>query len=299
MRSLIRICQIAGNLLTCFDIADKREVAHLLIAILWLHLAVIQTAGINTRWRTCLKAHQLHAVLQQRSRKLLCTAQTVRTAFIINLAVNNTAAQISTGSQDNALRLENLAGFGLYANNRTIFHQQLINHQLLQLQVLLILDNLFHQSVIKRLILLTAQSMHGIALTGIQKTHLDTRQIRTDTHLAAQSIKLTHQMSLSRTADRRIARHQRHIIQRQRRQQRLAAQAGSSQRCLHACVAGANDNYIKCICNITHLNRPLKNICISERTTKFFIAERYVNCNAPPSASLRSAPSPRGRQEGS
>ena len=87
-------------------------------------------------------------------------------------------------------------------------------------------------------------------------------------------------MAFCRTADRRIARHQRHIIQRQRRQQRLAAQAGSSQRCLHASVAGANDNYIKCICNITHLNRPLKNICISERTPKFFIAERYVNCDA-------------------
>ena len=77
------------------------------------------------------------------------------------------------------------AGMGLYANNRTVFHQQLINHQLLQLQVLLILNNLFHQRVIKRLIFLTAQSMHGITLTGIQKTHLDTRQIRTDTHLAA------------------------------------------------------------------------------------------------------------------
>ena len=153
------------------------------------------------------------------------------------------------------------AGMGLYANNRTVFHQQLINHQLLQLQILLVLDNLFHQRVIKRLILLTAQSMHGIALTGIQKAHLDTCQIRTDTHLAAQSIKLTHQMAFCRTADRRIARHQRHIIQRQRRQQRLAAQAGGSQRRLHTCVAGTNDNYIKCICNITHLNRPLKNIC--------------------------------------
>ena len=185
MCSLIRISQIAGNLLTCFDIADKGEVAHLLITVLRLHLAVIQTAGINTRRRTGLEAHQLHTVLQQRSRQLLRTAQTVRTAFIINLAINNTAAQISTGSQDNALRLENLAGFGLYANNRTVFHQQLINHQLLQLQILLVLDNLFHQCVIKRLILLTAQSMHGIALTGIQKTHLDTRQICTNTHLTA------------------------------------------------------------------------------------------------------------------
>ena len=207
MCSLIRISQIARNLLTCFDIADKGEVAHLLIAVLRLHLAVIKTASINTRRRTGLEAHQLHAVLQQRSRQLLRTAQTVRTAFVINLAVNNTATQISTGSQDNALRLENLAGFGLYANNRTVFHQQLINHQLLQLQVLLILDNLFHQRVIKRLILLTAQSMYGIALTGIQKTHLDTRQIRTDTHLAAQSIQLTHQMAFCRTADRRITRH--------------------------------------------------------------------------------------------
>ena len=185
MRSLIRIGQIAGNLLTCFNIADKGEVAHLLITVLRLHLAVIQTAGINTRRRTGLEAHQLHTVLQQRSRQLLRTAQTVRTTFIINLAINNTAAQISTGSQDNALRLENLAGFGLYANNRTVFHQQLINHQLLQLQILLVLDNLFHQCVIKRLILLTAQSMHGIALTGIQKTHLDTRQICTNTHLTA------------------------------------------------------------------------------------------------------------------
>ena len=201
MCSLIRISQVAGHLLTRFDIADKGEIAHLLIAILRLHLAVIKTAGINTRRRTGFEAHQLHAVLQQRSRKLLRTAQTVRTAFIINLAVNNTAAQISTGSQNNALRLENLARFGLHANNRTVFHQQLINHQLLQLQILLILNNLFHQRVIKRLILLTAQRMHGIALTGIQKTHLDTRQIRTDTHLTAQSIKLTHQMSLSRTAD--------------------------------------------------------------------------------------------------
>ena len=98
MRSLIRISQVARNLLTRFDIADKGEVAHLLISVLRLHLAVIKTAGINTRRRTGLEAHQLHTVLQQRSGQLLRTAQTVRTAFVINLAVNNTAAQISTGS---------------------------------------------------------------------------------------------------------------------------------------------------------------------------------------------------------
>ena len=185
MCSLIRIGQIARHLLTRFDIADKGEIAHLLIAILRLHLAVIKTAGINTRRRTGLEAHQLHAVFQQRSRKLLRTTQAVRTAFIINLAINNTTAQISTGSQNNTLRLENLAGFSLHTNNRAIFHQQFINHQLLQLQILLILNNLFHQGMVKRLILLTTQRMHSITLTCIQKTHLDTRQISTDTHLAA------------------------------------------------------------------------------------------------------------------
>ena len=212
MCCLIGIGKVAGNLLACFYVADKGEVAHLLIAILRLHLAIVQTASVDTRRRACLEAHQLHAILDEGRRQLLSAAQTVRAALIVELAVNNTAAQVGACRQNNAASLKDLAYFGLYADNLAVFHEQLVNHQLLQLQVLLILDDFFHQRVIIRLILLSAQRMDCIALACVQQTHLDARQIRTNAHLSAQSVQLTHQMALCRTADRRVARHQCHII---------------------------------------------------------------------------------------
>ena len=119
-------------------------------------------------------------------------AQTVRTAFIINLTINNATAQISSGSQNNAFSFKNLAGFGFHAHYLTIFYQQLINHQLLELQIFLLFHNLFHQGVIIGLILLTTQGMHGIPLARVQKTHLNAGQVSTNTHLTTQGIQLAH-----------------------------------------------------------------------------------------------------------
>ena len=131
MCCLIGIGKVAGHLLTRFDIADKGEVAHLLIAILRLHLAIVQAASVDTRRRACLEAHQLYAVLNEGRRQLLSATQTVRAALIVKLAVNNTAAQVGACRQNNAASLKDLACFGLYADNLAVFHEQLVNHQLL------------------------------------------------------------------------------------------------------------------------------------------------------------------------
>ncbi len=66
-----------------------------------------------------------------------------------------------------------------------VLNLELSHHDLLNIEVLCILYRLFHQMLVFNFIGLATQRMHGRAFTHVEHTHLDSRSIRVDTHLAA------------------------------------------------------------------------------------------------------------------
>ena len=83
--------------------------------------------------------------------------------------------------------------------------------------------------------------MYRRALASVEHTVLYARLIRSLAHLAAESVKLTHEVSLARTADGGVARHIADGIQVDGKANRFAAEPRSRQGCFDPGVSCAND----------------------------------------------------------
>jgi hypothetical protein len=88
--------------------------------------------------------------------------------------------------------------------------------QLHDFQLFLVFDGFHHNRMIIGLVLLPPQGMDGITLAGVQHPHLDAGFIGRETHLASQGVNFANKLTFGGTADRRIAGHQRDIVQRKR-----------------------------------------------------------------------------------
>ena len=82
-----------------------------------------------------------------------------------------------------------------------------------------------HGPAVQVLVALGAQGLHGGAFARVQHADVGQRPVGVDAHLPAERVHLAHQMALGRAADRAVAGHQRHFVQRQRQAERLRAPA--------------------------------------------------------------------------
>ena len=196
----------------------------------------------------------------QRSRKFCRRTQTIRSGLVINFTINNLTTQISTCCQYDAFGFKHFSCFCFNPDNFAVRNKYFINHQLFDIKIFLILNYLFHNGMIIRLISLGTQSVDRIAFTSIQHTHLDTSFISGQTHLTAQSINFTHQMTLSRSSHRRITRHKGYVIKRKSRHQSLTAKTCRSQSSFDASMTGTDNNYIIFFTN-QNLSLTLAPIC--------------------------------------
>ena len=137
-------------------------------------------------------------------------------------------------------RLDEDAAHGLLV----LGEQQVRDENLLDIEVLRLLTRLFHRELVELLVRLRAQRMDSGALARIEHAELNACLVRIDAHLAAERIELAHEMAFAWAADRRVAGHQSDIVHRERRQERLAADARGGQSRLHAGMASADDDDI-------------------------------------------------------
>lgn len=127
-----------------------------------------------------------------------------------------------------------------------VFHDDILNHALLEIKVWRPLQGQAHRPGIGPLVRLGPQGLHGGALAAVQQPHLKKRQVRSQAHLPAQGIDLSDQMPLGRPADGRIAVHHCNIVKIGGKASRLHPHPRSGQGRLHACVPGANHNHVVC-----------------------------------------------------
>jgi hypothetical protein len=71
-----------------------------------------------------------------------------------------------------------------------------------------VFQHVFHVHSILLFVGLGAGSSHRGTFSGVKRPELNSRRIDDLSHLATQSIDLSHQMTLCQSTDRRIARHE-------------------------------------------------------------------------------------------
>ena len=86
--------------------------------------------------------------------------------------------------------------------------------------------------------------MDSRAFARVEHAELNAGLIGIDAHFTAQRIEFPHQMAFGRSTHRRIAGHQGDIVHRERREQRITANAGGSQCRFHTGMASTYHDHI-------------------------------------------------------
>jgi hypothetical protein len=85
---------------------------------------------------------------------------------------------------------------------------------------------------------------YGWALTHIEHAELNGGGIRDQTHLSAQGINLTHNLTFGNATHGRIARHLPNLVHVHRHQAGLRTHVGCCTGSLAACMSTSDDNHI-------------------------------------------------------
>jgi hypothetical protein len=112
----------------------------------------------------------------------------------------------------------------------------------------------FHPISVESLVGLRPWRPDGGAATAIQQLELNTGGVDSTPHQAAQRIDFAYEMPLGRAADRRVARHVRDGILRQRTEPNMRAKACRRVRRLAACVPRTDDDHVEAVFHVTTIN---------------------------------------------
>ena len=166
----IGIGKPAGSLLNLhiFWIRCERKRYDPLVAELLFHFAEINAALVDTCRCTGFEAVHLNTKLLQTVGQIICCLQSVWTGMRADITVNASCLQVGSGTQYNGLAAVYSTRIGLNARYRTIFHKDIDDFTLPDLQVLLVFQRLSHGIAVFVLICLGAQGMNGRPFRFIQ-----------------------------------------------------------------------------------------------------------------------------------
>ena len=94
--------------------------------------------------------------------------------------------------------------------------------------------------------------MDGGALARVEQAALDARPVRRNAHLAAERVDLADKVALAGASDRRVARHHRDVVQRERDDECALSHARRRQCRLNARMTRTNHDDI-IICSVVHV----------------------------------------------
>ena len=112
-------------------------------------------------------------------------ALAIWTAHIIDIADEDFTFQIGTRTKNYRLSAIKFTKFRNDTCDLAILNLKLSHHDLLNIEIICILQCLFHQMLVFNLVGLTTQRMNGRSFAHIEHTHLDSCSIRINTHLTA------------------------------------------------------------------------------------------------------------------
>ena len=244
VRLFIGISQPAGNLFPLQLVVQEGERDDALIAVLPLHLAIVEGGGQGPCRSSGFEPAHLHPMLLQILRELHGRSQPVGAAGKDAVPDEDLPPKEGPRGKDHRLAAVLRMGPGQDAADRSVFDDEIDDFVLLHVQVGLLLDGLLHLGVIAVLVRLGPKGMDRRSFGGVQHPALDEGLVDVDPHLSAQGVDLPHQMSLAGPADGGIAGHHGDGFQIDGEHQRPVAHPCGSKGRLAACMTGTHHDDI-------------------------------------------------------
>ena len=155
-------------------------------------------------------------------------------AAVLGFADVDEALKKRAGRDDNTVRAILDPGLSPNPGGAAAFDDDVLDHRLPDIQAVLCHHHPAHHALVKALIDLRPQSMHGRPFAGVEHTDVRVGCVGGQRLLAAEGIYLPHQMPLGRAADAAVARHVGDCLYVDRNKQGLKAHPRRSQRGLAA-----------------------------------------------------------------
>ena len=152
---------------------------------------------------------------------------------------------------------------GDHGGNGPVFGTDGHHLGLLDPQVFLALQGVFHDLLVLPPVGLSTQGPHRRAFAPVEDAVLDAGLVGGPAHLASQGVQLPHQVALARAADGGVAGHVAHRVQVDGKTYRAQAHAGGGKRGFNAGVSGPD-----------HGNIVLSSVVIGHKFVSFLSAER-------------------------
>jgi len=218
--------------------------SYYVIAFLFRKFGKVNTSTIDSHRGTCFHTLRLEAERHQ----LFCQAiacvfsySSTRECFLSN--VYGTIKESAISKYD-TFGIHVTAHGSMNASDHITRHHQSIHMILPEVEVWSILQYMSPQSRELRLITLNSGAPHRRAFGFIQHTELYHSLISHNTHLSAQGIDLSNNLSLCDTANSRVTRHGSHKVHIHSHQQCLIAKIRSSCCSFTTCMSCTYNNYI-------------------------------------------------------
>ena len=187
----------------------------------------------------------------------------IRAGFVDTFAGDHRGIEISAGTNNGSFYLIHRAKAGNDSRYLSIFHTNIRDHGLLQIQILLLFQNALHILLILAAICLSAQRMNCRTFSPVEHPVLDAAAVSRFRHLSAKGIQLSDKVAFACAADGRIAGHIAHGIQIDGKHHGFQPHACSSQRSFNSGVSCTDDGNIILSSKIFHNQTSLCGIILS------------------------------------
>ena len=215
-----------------------------LIAGLDFHFGKVHAAAVDPGGCAGFEAAKVQPQTPQIVGKTLAWVHPVGTGLHHALACDHRAVQICSGGDDYRLGGIFRPQLGTHPGHMAVLCQDFRNLSLLELQIFLKLQGVFHHLLVFPAVCLCPQGMDGRAFAPVQHPVLDAGFVGGHAHFPAQRVQLPHQMSLAGSTDGGVTGHIAHRVQIDGKQNRPQTQPGSGQRSLNPRVARADHCHI-------------------------------------------------------
>ena len=227
--------------------AHERKHRAGIVAGLFFHHAVIETAAVDARRRAGLQSIDHERTLAQFRGERGCGRVAGAAGGVLGFADVDLAGQKGAGGQHHCGRFEAQPGLGNRPADRIAFDDQIIDRRLEHGEIGLRFHRAADETAVERAVGLTAGRADRRTLRCIEPAPLDTGCVGGARHDAAERIDLAYKMALADAADGRVAAHRTDGFDVVGQQQRACAGAGGGERGLGASVTAADDDDIECV----------------------------------------------------
>ena len=225
-------------------VAHVRELMEIDVARLLLHVFEVNAPLVDADWCSRFHSCRCDSPSGDAFREMMNGRFCASSTFHHLSSHVHQSVEESAGSNDDALGIEFCTPDGAHADCLSVCYEQLVGLVLPDVEVVGMVEDGSPFPDELATVALSTRTPYGRSLSYIKHTELDSRLVGDDTHLSAQCINLSHNLSLGNTAYGRIATHLTNLVHVHRYQAGVGAHVCRGSCCLASGVPSTDNEYV-------------------------------------------------------